>query len=159
MKHLPVVVAAIALSLAVAGPSTIRAAEKPLNPKAISIKLPDQIPWVRNAAGTAESAVLYGDPEKPGLYAVMQKWLPGNMSRPHWHPNDRFITVLKGTWWVGTGEPFDPDTTTPVPAGSAVTHFGKEIHYDGAKDGEAWLLIVGEGPATNTPASSPPPAH
>ena len=60
------------------------------------------------------------------------------MSRPHWHPNDRFITVIKGTWWVGTGEPFDPDTTIPVPAGSYVTHFGKEIHYDGAKDGEVW---------------------
>jgi hypothetical protein len=159
MKPVTMILAAAALSLAVGGPSAISAAEKPLNPKAIAIKMPDKIAWVRNAAGTAESAVLYGDPDKPGLYAVMQKWLPGNMSRPHWHPNDRFITVLKGTWWVGTGEPFDPDTTTPVPAGSAVTHFGKEIHYDGAKDGEAVLLIVGEGPATNTPASTPPPAH
>jgi hypothetical protein len=159
MKPATMILAAVALSLAAIGPSAIRAAEKPLNPKAITIKVPDQIPWVRNAAGTAEAAVLYGDPDKPGLYAVMQKWLPGNMSRPHWHPNDRFITVLKGTWWVGTGEPFDPDTTTPVPAGSAVTHFAKEIHYDGAKDGETWLLIVGEGPATNTPASTPPPAH
>jgi quercetin dioxygenase-like cupin family protein len=34
---------------------------------------------------------------------VLTKWLPGHMSRPHFHPNDRFITVLKGTWWVGTG--------------------------------------------------------
>jgi hypothetical protein len=25
-------------------------------------------------------------------------------SRPHFHSNDRFITVLKGTWWVGTGK-------------------------------------------------------
>ncbi len=159
MKSVTMILAAAALSLAAVGPSAIRAAEKPLNPKAIAIKMPDKIAWVRNAAGTAESAVLYGDPEKPGLYAVMQKWLPGNMSRPHWHPNDRFITVLKGTWWVGTGEPYDPDTTTPVPAGSVVTHFGKEIHYDGAKGEEAVLLIVGEGPATNTPASTPPPAH
>jgi hypothetical protein len=159
MKPATMILAAVALSLAAIGPSAIRAAEKPLNPKAITIKVPDQIPWVRNAAGTAEAAVLYGDPDKPGLYAVMQKWLPGNMSRPHWHPNDRFITVLKGTWWVGTGEPFDPDTTTPVPAGSVATHFGKEIHYDGAKEAETVLLIVGEGPATNTPAATPPPAH
>jgi oxalate decarboxylase/phosphoglucose isomerase-like protein (cupin superfamily) len=90
---------------------------------------------------------------------VLNKWLPGNMSRPHWHPNDRVITVLKGTWWVGTGEKFDPDSTVPMPAGTVVTHFGKEVHYDGAKDGEAWLVIVGEGPATGTPASTPPPAH
>ena len=56
MKHIPVVLAAIALSLAAAGPSVIRAAEKPLNPKAIAIKLPDQIQWKRNAAGTNEVA-------------------------------------------------------------------------------------------------------
>jgi quercetin dioxygenase-like cupin family protein len=83
---------------------------------------------------------------------VLTKWLPGHMSRPHFHPNDRFITVLKGTWWVGTGTKFDPDSTKAMPAGTFVTHFGKQVHYDGAKDEEAVLLIVGEGPATGTPA-------
>jgi hypothetical protein len=158
MKHVTLVATVIALSVAAAGSSAINAAE-PLNPKALAFKLPDQIPWKRNAAGTAENAVLYGDPEKPGLYVVLNKWLPHNMSRPHWHPNDRVITVLKGTWWVGTGEKYDPDSTVPMPAGTVVTHFGKEVHYDGAKDEEAWLVIVGEGPATSTPAATPAPAH
>jgi len=36
-------------------------------------------------------------------------------------------------------------------AGSFVTHFGKQVHWDGAKDTDAVLLIVGEGPATTTP--------
>ena len=85
-----------------------------------------------------------------GIYVVMTKWLPNNMSRPHFHPNDRFITVLKGTWWMGTGTTFDPASTVPVPAGTFVTHFGKQIHYDGAKDEETILLITGEGPATST---------
>jgi hypothetical protein len=40
----------------------------------------------------------------------------------------------------------------PVPAGSFVTHYAKEIHYDGARDGEAILQIVGIGPATSTAA-------
>ena len=159
MRHVRLITTAIALSMAVAGPGAIGAAEQPLNPKAIAIKLPDQIPWKRNAEGTNEAAVLYGDPTKPGLYVTMFKWLPGNMSRPHWHPNDRAITVLKGTWWVGTGDKFDPESTTPIPTGSYVTHYGKEIHYDGAKDTEVWLLIAGEGPETPTPASTPPPAH
>jgi hypothetical protein len=35
-------------------------------------------------------------------------------------------------------------------AGSFVTHTGKQVHYDGAKDEEVVLIIVGEGPATNT---------
>ena len=81
----------------------------------------------------------------------MVKWLPGGMSRPHFHPNDRFITVLKGTWWVATGTKFNPDSAVPMPAGTFVT-IGKQVHYDGAKDEETVLLITGEGPATSTPA-------
>ena len=75
------------------------------------------------------------------------------MSRPHFHPIDRFITVLKGTWWVATGTKFDPDGTIPMPAGTFVTHFGTQVHYDGAKDEEAVLPITGEGPATSTPGA------
>ena len=33
---------------------------------------------------------------------------------------------------------------------SFVTHFAKQVHWDGSKDEEAWLIIVGEGPATLT---------
>ena len=137
------VAAASALALATPG----AAAE--LNPAALTYKLPDQIEW--KGTGGNRNAVLVGDPEKPGLYIVINKWLAGNnFSRPHFHPNDRFITVLKGTWWVGTGNKFDPANTVPMPAGTFVTHFGKQVHWDGAKDEDAILLIVGEGPATST---------
>jgi hypothetical protein len=27
----------------------------------------------------------------------------GNPSQPHFHPEARYIAVLKGTWWVGAG--------------------------------------------------------
>ena len=123
-----------------------------LNMSAISIKLPKDIPWVENEKAGSANAVLVGDPTKPGFYAVMTKWHGGHMSRPHFHPNDRYITVLSGTWWVGTGTKYSPDTTTPIPAGSFVTHYGKQIHYDGSKEGDTVLLIMGEGPATSTPA-------
>ena len=85
----------------------IRAAEP--DPKVMSYTLPDKINWVRNAAGTNEQAILFGDPSKPGPYVVRLKWLPGNMSRPHYHANDRFFIVISGTWWMGTGEKFDPE--------------------------------------------------
>ena len=84
----------------------------------------------------------------------INRFKPGNFSRPHFHPNDRYIMVLKGTWWVGTDTKFDQNATVPMPAGTFVTHFGKQVHYDGAKQGEAVLLIVGEGPATATPVSA-----
>lgn len=38
-------------------------------------------------------------------------------------------------------------------AGTIVTHYANQIHYDGAKDEEAVLEIVGIGPAASTPAS------
>jgi hypothetical protein len=122
-----------------------------LDPKVLAYKLPDQIEWKHDPVG-ADMAVLQGDPSKPGLYIVLVKWTPHHMSHPHWHPNDRYITVISGTWWVGTGPKFDPKKTVAMPAGTYVTHFGKQIHYDGAKDTEAVLEIVGEGPATATPA-------
>jgi predicted metal-dependent enzyme (double-stranded beta helix superfamily) len=70
-----------------------------LNPAAVTYTLPDKIEW-KQGSGRNQQAILAGDPSKPGLYVVMVKWLPGGMSRPHFHPNDRFITVLRGTWWV-----------------------------------------------------------
>jgi quercetin dioxygenase-like cupin family protein len=121
-----------------------------LNPKAITITLPKDIQWKKTAA--AETATLYGDPSKPGYYVVLQKWLPHNNSRPHFHPNDRYIQVLSGTWWVQTGAKYDPAGFKPVPAGSFVVHTAKEIHYDGAKDEPCLLLISGMGPSTSTPA-------
>ena len=122
-----------------------------LNPAAVIYKLPDQIPWGPINAAGAQSAVVVGDPTKPGFYMVYNKWTKGNhFSRPHFHPNDRFITVVKGTWWVGTGTKFDPNDTVAMPTGTYVTHFAKEVHWDGAKDEEAWVLVVGEGPATST---------
>jgi len=123
-----------------------------LDPKAIKVQLPTDIKWNKTAA--AETATLVGDPSKPGLYVVLQKWLPHNNSRPHFHANDRYIYVLKGTWWVNTGPKYDPAGFKPVPAGSFVVHTAKEIHYDGAKDEECILEIVGMGPATSTPAES-----
>jgi len=139
-------VAAMAVSI-----SSAKAPVPDLNPAAISIKLPNQIHWDHGENG-ADNAVLLGDPSKPGLYIVLTRWNAHHMSHPHFHPNDRYITVLSGTWWVGTGKKFDPDSTVPLPTGSAVTHYGKQIHYDGAKDADVTLEIVGEGPATITPA-------
>jgi quercetin dioxygenase-like cupin family protein len=124
-----------------------------LNPAAVTFKLADQIQWGPPSAAGAQSAVLTGDPTKEGLYIVMTKWPAGNhFSHPHFHPHDRFITVLSGTWWVGSGTKFDPDATVAMPAGTFVTHFGQQVHFDGAKTEDALLLIVGEGPATATPA-------
>jgi len=114
-----------------------------LNPAAVVYKLPDQIPWGRVDARGAQSAVVVGDPTKPGFYT----WSTTRMDQgqsfqpPHFHPNDRYIVVLQGTWWVGSGPKFDPDKgTVPMPAGSFVTHYRE-------------AACTGTAPRTKTPCS------
>jgi hypothetical protein len=86
--------------LALAGTIGMASAAE-LNPAAVTYKLPDQIPWGPVNAAGAQSAVVVGDPSKPGFYMVYNKWTKGHhFSKPHFHPNDRYIVVLQGTWWV-----------------------------------------------------------
>ncbi len=134
-------------------PATIGSQGK-VDPKAVEFQKPDEIKFVRNAAGTQETAVLFGDPAKPGPYVIRLRWLPGNMSRPHSHPNDRFFVVISGTWWLGSGEKFDPNSTVPVGPGTHVMHHAGQVHYDGAKDEPAVIQVWGMGPATSTPAGT-----
>ena len=146
-----------ALAITMLGMSAVVGQAQQLDPKIIGFKLPDQIEWKSNPSGN-RTAVLQGDPTKPGPYAVLLQWLPGNMSRPHFHPNDRFFIVVSGTWWVGAGPNFDPNSTVAMPAGSHVIHYAKGVHYDGAKDEQATILVWGEGPATTTPFAPTTPA-
>jgi quercetin dioxygenase-like cupin family protein len=126
-----------------------RAAEP--DPTVLSYKMPEDIKWTDSPAYPGlKNAILYGDPNKPGPYAVRNRFQPGTFSRPHFHPNDRFIVVISGTWWMGTGEKFDPESTKPMPPGSTAVHYGGKVHYDGARNEECEIIIYGIGPATST---------
>jgi len=144
-----VVLVVVAAGIGVAGAAS--AAE--LDPAVVAATKPDQLKW-RDPTGKADvnQAVVYGDPTKPGFYMVVNRYQPGGFSRPHFHPNDGFVTVIKGTLWVGTGTKFDINKTVPMPVGTVMQHFGKQVHYQGAKEEEALILVVGQGPATATPA-------
>ena len=108
---------------------------------------PEEIRWIAVEGGLgAQTAVLEGDPAKPGIYVIRMKFPPGVMSRPHTHSEDRHVTVLKGTWWTGIGTEFRPDATVPINAGGYMKHPMRGPHFDGAKDGEVILQIVGRGP-------------
>jgi len=121
-----------------------------IDSKAITYTLPENIQWQKGT--TSDSASLLGDPSKPGLYIQLIKWHRGNMSRPHSHSTARYITVLSGTWWVGTGSTYDPGRTVAMKAGSFVIDQPNELHYDGAKDEECVLYLVGMGPVVTTQA-------
>jgi quercetin dioxygenase-like cupin family protein len=96
----------------------------------------------------ASNSVLWGSPAAAGqTYIVRNRFSPNTFSPPHFHPETRYVTLIKGTWWVGSGPKFDKDATTPVPAGSVVVHHANQIHWDGAKDEEVIVQIMGIGPS------------
>jgi quercetin dioxygenase-like cupin family protein len=114
---------------------------------------PDELQWkdLRNGHG-AQFATLHGDPTKPGLYVQRVKFPPHVMDRPHWHPDERHITVLKGTWYTGTGDNFDPKQAVPLTPGSYMMHPAKAVHWDGsAGDEEVIVQVIGYGPSGTTP--------
>jgi quercetin dioxygenase-like cupin family protein len=129
------------------------------DPATMTATKADQIQWQAYAPMPGiKIATISGNPREVGPYTIRVWFSPGTMSRPHWHPETRYVTVLKGTWWAGTGEKFDPDRTTPMPAGSFVVHHPNKVHYDGAKDEEVIVQISGIGPSgTNfaNPADDP----
>ncbi len=115
---------------------------------------PADIQFQPNPAGSGpDIAVIYGDPTKPGFYVIRARFKPGVMSQPHYHPGDRHVTVISGTWWAGTGKTFDPNKTVPLAAGSYMMHPAGKVHFDGAKDVEAIVEIKGIGPAPTVPAA------
>lgn len=120
---------------------------------------PEAVHWrdIPHGLG-AQVAVLVGDPSGPGFYVMRVRFPPHVMDLPHWHPNVRYVTVLKGTWYAGTGTHFDPAAAVPLPAGSVMVHPARAPHWDGsASDEEAIVQIVGEGPGTSNAVDSHAP--
>lgn len=123
-----------------------------LDPSHIVFTPPQDIQW--KSGDGADQAVIFGDPSKPGIYGLLIRWKPGHFSRPHFHNTDRYAYVVSGTWWVSSSDTYDLANTHPMPAGSVVTDLANTVHYDGAKDTEAVLELVGMGPVTTTPAEA-----
>jgi hypothetical protein len=112
----------------------------------------DQIgfqPWGNLPPHSGEMAKLYGDFDKPGPYLVMMKWNPGWFSAPHTYATDRIQVVVFGTWFVNSGNEFQPQDAVPVGPGGYVKRAARTPHYDGVPANQpdpAVIAIFGMGP-------------
>jgi quercetin dioxygenase-like cupin family protein len=112
---------------------------------------PDQLDWKEVPKGHGiQMAVVSGNPTQPGIYVIRVKFPPGVMSSPHYHGEDRHVVVLKGTWYTGTDDSWDPAKTVGLPTGSYMKHPAGGVHFDGAKDEEVMVQIIGQGPSSTT---------
>jgi quercetin dioxygenase-like cupin family protein len=112
----------------------------------------DDLVWRPTEGNTlgVQTAVVEGDPSKPGYYLTINHFPPGVMSRPHYHPDERYIIVLRGTWYTDEGEMFRPKQAVPLKPGDFMRHPKEGPHYDGAIDEDTWVAISGYGPTKAT---------
>ena len=112
----------------------------------------DELTWKPTEGNTlgVQTAVVEGDPSKPGYYLTINHFPAGVMSRPHYHPDERYIIVLRGTWYTDEGEVFQPAKAVPLKPGDFMRHPKGGPHYDGAITEDTWVAISGYGPTKAT---------
>ncbi len=105
----------------------------------------------------AKMAVLQGDPGKPGLFTIRLKGPDGYKVAAHWHPTTEHVTVISGTFYLGTGDKLDETKGTAMGPGAFTTMPAKMHHYAWMK-GETEVQVYGMGPFQLTyvnPADDP----
>ncbi len=109
--------------------------------------LPQEIHYKAMGSG-AETAVLYGDPTKAGLYVMRLRLPAGAKVLPHIHPEEvRTLTVISGTLYFGFGEKWDESKLKAYPAGTFFSEVPTTQHFVAAKDGEVIFQATGIGPS------------
>jgi quercetin dioxygenase-like cupin family protein len=79
----------------------------------------EALKWSQPAAYAqgAELAVVKGDPTKEGMYVVRLCVPAGYRIPAHTHPNDENVTVLSGSFNIGTGDKLDEKKGELIKAG------------------------------------------
>lgn len=126
------------------------AAVAPVLAQPVALK-PDAIKWsdMKGMPGW-KHALLVGDPEKPGPYVERIK-VPANASvPPHSHPDTENITVLAGSFGIGTGDKFDKSKGMVLGAGSFYMLPANTTHYAWSGPKGVTLQVHGVGPSGMT---------
>jgi quercetin dioxygenase-like cupin family protein len=111
------------------------------------VVMPQEIRYKATGSG-AETAVLYGDPTKAGLYVMRLRLPAGAKVLPHIHPEEvRTLTVISGTLYFGFGEKWDESKLKAYPAGTFFSEVPTTPHFVAAKDGEVIFQATGIGPS------------
>ena len=108
----------------------------------------DDLKWAPAPASLpagAEVAILEGDPAKEGPFTMRLKLPAGYKIPPHSHPGIEHVTVISGSFAMGTGEKFDEAAMMTMPAGGfALMKIGTK-HFAMSKEG-CVVQVHGVGP-------------
>src|SRR6185369_17593083 len=92
-----------------------------------------------------QRAQLFGDSSKGGAWVDRVKIPGGKRVLAHTHPQDELVTVIEGTWYLGTGERFDSAKLKGYPAGSFIVIPAGVPHFVAAEHGPVIVQVSGNG--------------
>ncbi|WP_332776857.1 cupin domain-containing protein [Polaromonas sp.] len=110
--------------------------------------MPDQMKWadVPSLPPGAKISVLEGPLSEAVPFTARLKF-PANYQIPaHWHPVIEHVTVISGTFNIGTGDKLDASKTIALPAGSVAIMQPKTPHFVWTND-ETIIQVHGVGPS------------
>jgi quercetin dioxygenase-like cupin family protein len=93
----------------------------------------------------AEAAVLSGNPTQPGSVTIRLKMPAGYKVPAHNHPTAEEVTVISGTFHVGTGDKLDEQKAETLGAGGFVSLPANMNHFAFATS-DAVVQINTQGP-------------
>ncbi len=92
------------------------------------------------------AGIVSGDPSKPGAQYVIRMYNDANfIVLPHWHPQDENITVVKGSWYLGSGDVFDRNSLRELNVGDYALVPKEMPHFAWSKT-DTIIQIHGIGP-------------
>jgi hypothetical protein len=89
------------------------------------------------------------------MYAYRTSITANTKRQPHFHPDDKIVTVISGTLLMGYGEQFDETIMKALPPGSVWTEPARQPHFVWAKDGDVVIQVVGANGPTGTTQIQP----
>jgi len=114
-------------------------------PASHDIVAPDQLVWKPLIPG-AEMAVVFGDLDKKGGLYVIRIRSKGEVKvPPHWHATDEHITVLEGSFSIGSGEQFDASKLQEMKVGAHAMMPAGVRHFSLTKADNV-IELFGEAP-------------
>ena len=108
---------------------------------------PGDLKWmdVPSVPPGAKVAVIEG-PLNEAVPITFRLKFPADYKLPaHWHPAIEHVTVISGTFHMGTGDKLDPSKTMPLSAGSFAIMQPKTHHFAWTRE-ETIVQVHGVGP-------------
>ena len=93
------------------------------------------------------TTVLFGDPNKPGLYTIELKVAPNTVIPAHTHRDTRTATVISGTWYFGYDQKNVQSAVKALSPGSFYTEPAGVAHFARTGAKAAVVVITGYGPS------------